>query len=154
MRHRTQQGFTIVELVIVIVVIAILASISIVAYTGIQSRAHDTKMLATSQQIERKMQEYTILAGRINIDPSILGDKESVLSELELSPLENTVDYYTSEVPANQYDRKKVFMRAYASELNWSYWDNEKNSWTVNRMDGSGIINTWQQQHPDPWAGM
>lgn len=32
-------GFTIVELLIVIVVIAILATISVVAYTGIQSRA-------------------------------------------------------------------------------------------------------------------
>lgn len=35
------RGFTIVELLIVIVVIAILASISIVAFTGVQSRAHD-----------------------------------------------------------------------------------------------------------------
>ena len=35
-------GFTIVELLIVIVVIAILAAISIVAYTGIQARARDT----------------------------------------------------------------------------------------------------------------
>lgn len=34
-----QRGFTIVELLIVIVVIAVLASISVVAYNGIQSRA-------------------------------------------------------------------------------------------------------------------
>lgn len=37
---RDKTGFTIVELMIVIIVIAILAAISIVAYTGIQSRAH------------------------------------------------------------------------------------------------------------------
>lgn len=35
-------GFTIVELLIVVVVIAILASISVVAYTGIQGRASDS----------------------------------------------------------------------------------------------------------------
>lgn len=39
---RNKDGFTIVELLIVIVVIAILATISIVAYNGIQNRAHDT----------------------------------------------------------------------------------------------------------------
>ncbi|MCB8045019.1 prepilin-type N-terminal cleavage/methylation domain-containing protein [Microbacterium oxydans] len=34
-----QRGFTIVELMIVVVVIAILAAITIVAYNGIQKRA-------------------------------------------------------------------------------------------------------------------
>lgn len=43
-RQTGSRGFTIVELLIVIVVIAILAAISIVAYTGIQSRAHDTSV--------------------------------------------------------------------------------------------------------------
>ena len=37
-----RSGLTIVELLIVIVVIGILAAISIVAYNGIQNRAHDT----------------------------------------------------------------------------------------------------------------
>ena len=35
-------GFTIVELLIVIVVVGILAAISVVTYIGIQNRAHDT----------------------------------------------------------------------------------------------------------------
>ena len=39
-----RRGFTIVELLIVIVVIAILAAITIVAYTGIQERAKDTAL--------------------------------------------------------------------------------------------------------------
>lgn len=41
--RKTTSGFTIVELLIVIVVIAILATISVVAYTGIQQRSRDTK---------------------------------------------------------------------------------------------------------------
>ena len=41
-----QKGFTIVELLIVIVVIGILAAITIVAYNGIQSRAKDARLQA------------------------------------------------------------------------------------------------------------
>lgn len=41
--HKKLSGFTIVELLIVIVVIAILAAISIVAYNGIQQRAKNTQ---------------------------------------------------------------------------------------------------------------
>ena len=40
--RRSSTGFTIVELLIVIVVIAILAAVTIVAYNGIQNRANDT----------------------------------------------------------------------------------------------------------------
>lgn len=38
-KHKRQYGFTIVELLIVIVVIAVLATISIIAYNGIRQRA-------------------------------------------------------------------------------------------------------------------
>ncbi len=40
--RKTRTGFTIVELLIVIVVIAVLAAISVVAYNGVQNRANDT----------------------------------------------------------------------------------------------------------------
>ena len=42
---KTKSGFTIVELLIVIVVIAILAAISVVAFNGIQARAQNTSRL-------------------------------------------------------------------------------------------------------------
>lgn len=46
----SQRGFTLVELLIVIVVIAILAAVSIVAYNGIQHRALNTARLAEVKQ--------------------------------------------------------------------------------------------------------
>lgn len=43
--RKSSSGFTIVELLIVIVVIAILATISIVAYSGMQQRARNTQTI-------------------------------------------------------------------------------------------------------------
>jgi prepilin-type N-terminal cleavage/methylation domain-containing protein len=55
---RKQGGFTIVELLIVIVVIAILATISIVAYTGIQNRAKTSAGNELASQVAKKLEAY------------------------------------------------------------------------------------------------
>jgi len=53
-------GFTIVELLIVIVVVAILATIAIVAYNGIQARARDSERQTEMQTIEKALSLYFI----------------------------------------------------------------------------------------------
>ena len=55
---RSKSGFTIVELLIVIVVIAILAAITIVAYSGIQSRAKDSKRQEDLANVQRALEIY------------------------------------------------------------------------------------------------
>lgn len=56
--RQKQTGFTIVELLIVIVVIGILAAITIVAYNGVQGRANDTAIQSDLQAIAKKLELY------------------------------------------------------------------------------------------------
>ena len=58
------KGFTLVELLIVIVVIAILAAISIVAYNGIQQRSRDSAAAATASQLSAKIEIWNSRIGR------------------------------------------------------------------------------------------
>lgn len=56
MDGQNSKGFTIVELLIVVVVIAILAAITIVSFNGIQSRAHDSAVQVDLRNIGNQVQ--------------------------------------------------------------------------------------------------
>jgi prepilin-type N-terminal cleavage/methylation domain-containing protein len=68
MIEKNKNGFTIVELLIVIVVIAILAAITVVAYNGIQDRAKNSK-----RDSDVALYTKAIYAARIN-DGKVLRD--------------------------------------------------------------------------------
>lgn len=63
-----QKGFTIVELLIVIVVIGILAAITIVAYNGVQQRAKVTSANSDLMNLNKAIQ-----AARINESKTFMG---------------------------------------------------------------------------------
>ena len=62
--RRNTHGFTIVELLVVIIVIGILASISIVAYNGIQDRANLARTLVNVSNYEKFFQVYSTSSGK------------------------------------------------------------------------------------------
>ena len=79
--RKSVTGFTIVELLIVIVVIAILAAISLVAYTGIQNRAHDTAVQSDLSNFARKAGAYYAINGVYPSAPTHLPDLEMQTSK-------------------------------------------------------------------------
>ncbi len=60
----SNKGFTIVELLIVIVVIAILAAITVVAYNGIQNSANDAAVKSDMRNYANQMLQFHAKNGR------------------------------------------------------------------------------------------
>lgn len=61
--HKKHKGFTIVELLIVIVIIGILASITVVSYQGITNRATAVKNQSYAAAVADKMRMWQALVG-------------------------------------------------------------------------------------------
>ena len=95
-------GFTIVELLIVIVIIGILAGIVIMAYNGIQNTANDTVVNNDLAQIAKKMEKYKIEA----ISGTYPGPTELEAADLAFSKnVYNTGNnyYYCYDAGADRY---------------------------------------------------
>ena len=87
------RGFTIVELLIVIVVIAILAAVTIVAYNGIQNRAQDSAAQATARNIEVKLASFFVTDSTY---PTSITACPPTSSQLCVNASDDTTFLYTS----------------------------------------------------------
>lgn len=99
-KQNKQFGFTIVELLIVIVVIGILAAITIVAYNGVQGRANDTTVQADLNNFAKRLAMYQVDNGAYPVTLSItLGIK---FSRDAYSTAQNNI-YYCADVNGAAY---------------------------------------------------
>lgn len=82
-----RSGFTIVELLVVIVVIAILATISIVVYSGIQARARDSKRKNDLDYIAKALENNYLIHGAYT-------QPETMCADTSNGEQNNTCTYY------------------------------------------------------------
>jgi prepilin-type N-terminal cleavage/methylation domain-containing protein len=110
-----QPGFTIVELLIVIVVIAILATIGVVAYRGILGRANYTKRLQDMATIRKALQLYKVDNGQFPSANPNPGDASWEVST-DSTFLTSLSQYNTSipRDPKNSVDQKYAYFRSSA----------------------------------------
>lgn len=111
---KQQKGFTIVELLIVIVVIGILATLVIVTFTGIQQKARNTKrqtdINAINSHVEAfyaqngyyptlaHMNDATWRASNIKgLDPAALKDPKGSAQTLVAAPAANSYAYAVTD---------------------------------------------------------
>jgi prepilin-type N-terminal cleavage/methylation domain-containing protein len=67
-------GFTIVELLIVIVVIGVLAAITVVAYNGVQKRASNAQQATAAKGYAKLFKQYQTLNGGYPTESGCLGN--------------------------------------------------------------------------------
>ncbi len=105
MRKLRHRGFTIVELLIVIVVIAILAAITIVAFNGVQQRARDAKRQSDVKTIAKALELYYTEKGAYpnatNYTPgsTTINSGWSTTADGSWSNLEAALQPYVSALP-------------------------------------------------------
>lgn len=121
-RKQKRQGFTIVELLIVIVVIGILAAITIVAYNGVQQRARDTKRKQDIEVIAKSLELYYIDNGKyptssgstsINVSWSTTADASWANLAAQLKP-------YANNLPADPISTPNISFQT--GGYNYSYY--------------------------------
>lgn len=114
-----EYGFTIVELLVVIVVIGILASVTIVAYSGVTNRANQNAALANANAISKAA--ATVLANTGAV-PSTTG---TVLTNLNASDAKVTLPSGASIVTATASTGYSVFSYRTKSTTGYcvGYWN-------------------------------
>lgn len=64
-KFESRRGFTIVELLVVVIVIGLLATVSIVAYNGIQARSRDAARASDISRMKSALFAYNAIHGGV-----------------------------------------------------------------------------------------
>lgn len=141
--EKTNKGFTIVELLIVIVVIAILAAITIVSFNGIQNRAKDSALITDLNAVKKAVQMYQVDNSAYPICSG--GDGMSCLLDTLNSTL---VPKYISKLPTSNTIYPHYYVGTNNGEQRWSIRA-YKSSTAIFCKAGDNMLTMWWSNAPE-----
>ncbi len=130
MHKLKHSGFTIVELLIVIVVIAILAAISVVAYNGIQQRARDSQRNSDVATIVKALELYYVQNGQYpagNGSTAINGAWSATVDASWANLASILAPNYISTLPTEPTPSQNVDCRNNSATRCYAYYANASN---------------------------
>lgn len=95
----SRRGFTIVELLIVIVVIAILATVTIVAFNGIAKQAENARFLSAIDAYQKEFMMYSAATGKASV----------MQADARISQIETTSNDVPIGGSTEPFDIKQIF---------------------------------------------
>lgn len=120
MNVNAHKGFTIIELMAVIVVIAILAAITLVTYNGVVQRSNDTKRKADLRAMQQALARYQVANGSF---PTTAPNPGNSTWELSSDPefLKSLTEFTGASVFAAPGENNTLNLYAYHSFSAGSY---------------------------------
>jgi prepilin-type N-terminal cleavage/methylation domain-containing protein len=135
--NHTKSGFTIVELLIVIVVIGTLAAITIVAYNGIQTRGRDSRRSNDISQLKTAIALYKTDNG--NYPPACGADDTGC----NVSNLASYLSAYIPTIPQDPQYSAKIYSYVRGPVANDSYAILVPYEVTGNCKTGNNVNGNW-----------
>ena len=133
MKFSVKNGFTIVEMIIVVVVIGLLAGLSTVGYKGVQVRASNTAMMADAVKVEEQLELAFSKANKFPDD----------LDSLEIKRTDPTVNFDYTPSPTGLSYCLAIFStnssaNAYTVRDNKKISEGDCSTWTPNETVAKG----------------
>jgi prepilin-type N-terminal cleavage/methylation domain-containing protein len=134
---KKDRGFTIVELLIVIVIIAILAAITIVAYNGIQARANTSAAQQAANTMLKKIEAYNAIKSTYPKSSTTFVTDMASDSTSTLTGTGITIGLGSTQ-PTSKSQLKVEICGTTGTGAIISYWDYTVNAATTTTANASG----------------
>ena len=150
--HYINKGFTLVELLIVIVIIGILAAISLVAYNGIQSNAETARAKAEFREISQAIEMYWLENGHLPVCPTPTNPSAGWVSDWGCTFREISSDLKVSGIS------EKLANNRFRNYVGLTLSEASKKRWAVTMyLDGAeckmgnNMYSSWWSNLPNCW---